>query len=87
MTIKQLFAQINNPAIDSIREEVVMSLQCMIGPEGNLLDTSEEQAQRLNIPHPILSNAELKGLKNIDTKNWKHRSSISRSISPKASMA
>ena len=68
---KQLFAQITNPAIDSIREEVVMSLQCMIGPEGNLLDTSEEQAQRLNIPHPILSNAELKGLKNIDTKNWK----------------
>ena len=60
---KQLFAQITNPAIDSIREEVVMSLQCMVGPEGNLLDTTEAQAQRLNIPHPILSNAEINSLK------------------------
>ncbi len=68
---KQLFAQITNPAIDSIREEVVMSLQCMIGPEGNLLDTTETQAQRLNIPHPILSNAEIKSLKNIAKKGWK----------------
>jgi len=68
---KQLFAQITNPAIDSIREEVVMSLQCMIGPEGNLLDTSENQARRLNVPHPILSNTELDSLKNIDEKGWK----------------
>ena len=36
---KQLFAQVTNPAIDSIREEVVMSLECYIGPEGNLLKT------------------------------------------------
>nr|MCS5575191.1 glutamate synthase-related protein [Pseudomonadales bacterium] len=68
---KQLFAQITNPAIDSIREEVVMSLQSLIGPEGNLLDTSEEQAHRLNIPHPILSNAEVNSLKNLDEHGWK----------------
>ena len=36
---KQLFAQVTNPAIDSIREEVIMSLECLIGPEGNLLST------------------------------------------------
>ncbi|MCH2373944.1 MAG: glutamate synthase subunit alpha, partial [Planctomycetes bacterium] len=41
---KQLFAQITNPAIDSIREEVVMSLEAFIGPELNLLDTSEAHA-------------------------------------------
>ncbi|MEX2132134.1 MAG: glutamate synthase central domain-containing protein, partial [Pseudohongiellaceae bacterium] len=37
---KQLFAQVTNPAIDSIREEVVMSLECFIGPEGNLLEST-----------------------------------------------
>ena len=52
---KQLFAQVTNPAIDSIREEVVMSLQCFIGPEGNLLDTDESQVRRLSLEHPILS--------------------------------
>ena len=39
---KQLFAQVTNPAIDSIREEVIMSLECYIGPEQNLLETTEE---------------------------------------------
>ena len=38
---KQLFAQVTNPAIDSIREEIIMSLECYIGPEGNLLETTE----------------------------------------------
>ena len=68
---KQLFAQITNPAIDSIREEVVMSLQCLIGPEGNMLDTDESQMNRLSLPHPILSNAEIAKLKNMDQDGWK----------------
>ena len=68
---KQLFAQITNPAIDSIREEVVMSLACFIGPEGNLLDTTEEQAHRLSVPHPILSNAEIDSIKNMNERGWK----------------
>lgn len=55
---KQLFAQVTNPAIDSIREEIIMSLECYIGPEGNLLETTEGQAKRLKIPQPILSDAE-----------------------------
>lgn len=70
---KQLFAQVTNPAIDSIREEVVMSLECYIGPEGNLLETTEQHAHRLKIPHPILSNEEMAALKHINYKNWKSR--------------
>ncbi len=68
---KQLFAQITNPAIDSIREEVVMSLECFIGPEGNLLETTEEHVHRLKLPHPILSNEELASLKHMDHRGWR----------------
>ena len=56
---KQLFAQVTNPPIDSIREEVVMSLRCFIGPEGNVLESKPEQAHRLSLEHPIISNQEL----------------------------
>jgi glutamate synthase (NADPH) large chain len=63
---KQLFAQVTNPAIDSIREEVVMSLECFIGPEGNLLATDESQAHRLSLKHPILSNKQLQTISNMD---------------------
>jgi len=63
---KQLFAQVTNPPIDSIREEIVMSLRCFIGPEGNLLDSSAEQAHRLSLDHPIISNQELTNIRNMD---------------------
>ncbi|MEW4490631.1 glutamate synthase large subunit [Thalassoglobus sp. JC818] len=69
---KQLFAQVTNPAIDSIREEVIMSLECYIGPEGNLLDTTEEQAHRLRVPHPILTDEETAAIKSLDGyRGWK----------------
>ena len=67
---KQLFAQITNPPIDSIREEVVMSLTCFIGPEGNLLETTPEHAHRLELHHPVISNDELTNIKNIDRDGW-----------------
>ena len=51
---KQLFAQVTNPAIDSIREEIIMSLECYIGPEANMLDTDAADCHRLLMPHPIL---------------------------------
>ena len=70
---KQLFAQVTNPAIDSIREEVVMSLECFIGPEGNLLEVSESRAHRLRLPHPILNNEELAALKHIEHRGWTAR--------------
>ncbi len=44
---KQLFAQVTNPAIDSIREEIIMSLECYIGPERNLLSTSPAHCRRI----------------------------------------
>ena len=68
---KQLFAQVTNPPIDSIREEVVMSLDCFIGPEGNLLTTTEKHANRLRLPHPILSNDELRGIQEMDYRGWR----------------
>src|SRR5690606_1118691 len=68
---KQLFAQVTNPAIDSIREEVVMSLECYIGPERNLLETTPEHAHRLLVPHPILTNEELAAIKHMDHRGWK----------------
>ena len=68
---RQLFAQVTNPAIDSIREEVIMSLECYIGPEHNLLETTEQHAHRLRVPHPILSNEQLATLKHIDHRGWK----------------
>ncbi|MGM0633079.1 MAG: glutamate synthase large subunit, partial [Pseudomonadota bacterium] len=70
---KQLFAQVTNPAIDSIREEVVMSLECFIGPEGNLLDTHEKQAHRLTLKHPILSNKQLANIRDMDYRDFRSK--------------
>ena len=70
---KQLFAQVTNPAIDSIREEIIMSLECYIGPEGNLLETTEDQAKRLRIPQPILSAEEFAKIKSLDHRGWKSK--------------
>ncbi len=60
---KQHFAQITNPAIDSIREELVMSLKTYIGAEGNLLFELPDQAQMLELPHPILTNEDVAKLR------------------------
>ncbi len=68
---KQRFAQVTNPAIDSIREEVIMALECYCGPERNLLETTAEHARRLRIPHPILSNEELAAIRHLDYRGWK----------------
>jgi len=67
---KQHFAQVTNPAIDSIREETIMSLECYIGPEGNLLSATPEHAHRLRVPHPILTNEHVAALKHLDYRDW-----------------
>ncbi|MEN9556137.1 MAG: Ferredoxin-dependent glutamate synthase 1 [Planctomycetota bacterium] len=69
----QIFAQVTNPPIDSIREEVIMSLECYIGPEGNLLAPTAESSHRLAVPHPILTNHQMANLKAINHRNWKCR--------------
>jgi glutamate synthase (NADPH) large chain len=68
---KQRFAQVTNPAIDSIREEVIMALECYIGPEKNLLAKTPEHAHRLRLPHPILSNEELAALRHMHYRGWR----------------
>ncbi len=60
---KQLFAQVTNPPIDAIREELVMSLKTTIGAEGNLFDETAEQCRQLELDTPILTNDELERLK------------------------
>src|SRR3712207_9424020 len=62
---KQLFAQVTNPPIDPIREEIVMSLGTGIGAEGNLLDETPEHAHQLVMDQPILLNHELEPLRNV----------------------
>ena len=68
---KQLFAQVTNPPIDPIREEVVMSLVCPVGPEQNLLDATAAHAARLFLPHPVLSLEEMEALKSAEFRGWK----------------
>ncbi|MBE7413271.1 MAG: glutamate synthase large subunit [Leptospiraceae bacterium] len=63
---KQNFAQVTNPPIDPIREELVMELTTYIGPEGNLLSETPEHAHRLELEHPILSNEDFEKVKNIN---------------------
>ncbi|KLU89626.1 glutamate synthase [Magnaporthiopsis poae ATCC 64411] len=62
---RQLFAQVTNPPIDPIRESIVMSLECYVGPQGNLLEMDPSQCGRLLLPSPILSIPEFNALKNM----------------------
>jgi len=63
---KQLFAQVTNPAIDPIREELVMSLDCYMGGRRNLLDETPEHCRKVHLEQPILTNEELEKIRNID---------------------
>jgi glutamate synthase domain-containing protein 2/glutamate synthase domain-containing protein 1/glutamate synthase domain-containing protein 3 len=62
---KQLFAQVTNPPIDPIREEIVMSLATSLGSEGNLFDETPEHAHKLILRQPILLNRELETLRHV----------------------
>jgi Glutamate synthase central domain. len=64
---KQLFAQVTNPPIDSIREAVVMSVRTLVGAERNLLDETPEHARQLVIDDPILADEDLERLRQVDT--------------------
>ncbi len=62
---KQLFAQVTNPPIDPIREELVMSLTSYIGVEGNILSEVPENCHTLKMPHPVLTNRDLEKLRRV----------------------
>ena len=63
---QQLFAQVTNPPLDAIREEVVTSLQGVIGPEGDLLSPDQNSCRQIVLQQPILRNHELAKLVNLD---------------------
>jgi len=62
---RQLFAQVTNPPIDPIRESIVMSLETMIGREGNLLEMKPDQCHRLHLRSPILTLEEMAAIKHL----------------------
>ena len=62
---KQLFAQVTNPPIDPIREELVMSLTSYLGTERNLLDETPQHCHTLKLAHPILTNYDLEKLRRL----------------------
>jgi glutamate synthase domain-containing protein 2/glutamate synthase domain-containing protein 1/glutamate synthase domain-containing protein 3 len=64
---KQLFAQVTNPPIDPIREELVMSLISYIGTERNILDEQPDNCHTLKLPHPILTNRDLEKLRRVSS--------------------
>ena len=66
---RQLFAQVTNPPIDPIREEIVMSLSCYIGPQGNILELDQSQCQRIKLSSPILSLKDITAIKDIHKFN------------------
>jgi glutamate synthase (ferredoxin) len=68
---QQLFAQVTNPPIDSIREEIITSAETTIGSERNLLKPEPESCHLIELKTPILSNEELAKLKHIDEGEFK----------------
>jgi glutamate synthase (NADPH/NADH) large chain len=68
---KQSFAQVTNPAIDSIRERPVMTLDSTLGEEKNLLDETPEHAELLRLHRPVLRDAELEAIRQIDKPGFK----------------
>eukprot|EP00268_Persea_americana_P009500 TRINITY_DN1380_c0_g1_i16.p1 TRINITY_DN1380_c0_g1~~TRINITY_DN1380_c0_g1_i16.p1 ORF type:complete len:1863 (-),score=494.04 TRINITY_DN1380_c0_g1_i16:426-6014(-) len=70
---KQMFAQVTNPPIDPIREKIVTSMECMIGPEGDLTETTEEQCHRLSLKGPLLSIEEMEAIKKMNYRGWRSK--------------
>ncbi|MBJ6752061.1 glutamate synthase large subunit [Geomonas anaerohicana] len=68
---KQLFAQVTNPPIDPIREEIITSTAVRIGSETNLLKPSSTGARVIRLEHPILTNEELEKLRELDRPGFK----------------
>ena len=61
----QLFAQVTNPPLDAIREELVTSMASTIGPEGNLLEAAPEACRQIKIEYPILHNDQVAKLRHL----------------------
>ena len=68
---KQLFAQVTNPPLDGIREELVTQVSTPIGPESNLLEPTERSCRRLKLDSPCLNNEELALIRHIDLPGFR----------------
>ncbi|HEC60851.1 MAG TPA: glutamate synthase subunit alpha, partial [bacterium] len=68
---KQLFAQVTNPAIDPLREGLVMSLMMFTGKKRNILDETAQHCRQLKLPHPILTNEDIERLRTVDRDDFK----------------
>ena len=68
---KQLFAQVTNPPLDCIREEIITSTETLIGSEGNLLDPRPENCRMIRLCGPILTNEELEKLRRVNLPGFK----------------
>ncbi|MGE3178310.1 MAG: glutamate synthase large subunit, partial [Vicinamibacterales bacterium] len=62
---KQVFAQVTNPPLDAIREELVTSMESTIGPEGNLLDPRPESCRQIAIKYPVIDNDQVARLRHV----------------------
>src|SRR5256714_8098006 len=66
---RQMFAQVTNPAIDPMREQLVMSLAMNLGPQGNLLEVGAEHARQIRIPQPVLTERDVAALRSVADPN------------------
>ena len=78
---KQLFAQVTNPPLDGIREELVTQVSATIGPEANLLKPGPESGKRIRIPSPVLTNAELARIRDMNLPGFRTRTIPSCTLS------
>lgn len=68
---RQLFAQVTNPPLDAIREELVTATEVMMGTEQNVLETKPENCHQIKLKNPILSNEDLAKIRHLDRKGFK----------------
>ena len=68
---KQLFAQVTNPAIDAIREELITGTKVTLGPVRNILDPRPESCRKIELDNPVLTNNDIEKLKNLDSPYFK----------------
>ncbi len=68
---KQLFAQVTNPPVDAIREEIIMGSDVMLGAEQNTLDETAEHARRLRLPLPVVTSEELEQIREFEAPGLK----------------
>lgn len=76
----QQFAQVTNPPLDSIREEVVTSMSLGLGPERNLLDATPEHARQIVLDFPVIDNDELAKIQHFETKSGRKPAHVIRGL-------